>query len=395
MLKAKLIIFLSIFLCFVGCGVTSRISPLTGPIIENIENKNRCVFKAADIIFVKLSKEDLHNICNSFIKNKKYNFNSYAYIHAGNIHFMNNKLILKKGEEGVKKVINMITDRPASLQEEIFMLFQSHGSGKDALKYFLTPIPLIAEGTVIGIEKQEDCLIIYTVKGGRCGTIKQDNAEEELKSFKEKLLEKINSSQLSDLNNDITQKFYSAASLGKLERLKSIIAQGIDVNIKNKIGITPLMMASENGNPSIIRELLANKADVNKRAANGGTAIMNAAEKGNISALKLLIEHGGNLNNSNEIGLNSLMIAARRGHIMVVKELLDRGVDINAKTANGVTALMLASNGGYPDVVQLLLDKGADYNVKTIDGETAINVAKKNGFNEIVLILEKAGAKYP
>ncbi|MCF6252054.1 MAG: ankyrin repeat domain-containing protein [Methylococcaceae bacterium] len=89
---------------------------------------------------------------------------------------------------------------------------------------------------------------------------------------------------------------FSAAILGKSDRVKSILADGIDVNGRTATGRTAIMGACFNGNVRVARVLLAYGADVNLADNQGSTAIMDAVIYGREQLVKLLITAGANVN---------------------------------------------------------------------------------------------------
>ena len=84
----------------------------------------------------------------------------------------------------------------------------------------------------------------------------------------------------------------NAADVAEIRRL---IKDGADVNVRNKFGVTPLIMASLLGHTDVVKLLLAAGADVNAKANKGGedyTALRIAKMRGHTQIIKLLTEHG-------------------------------------------------------------------------------------------------------
>lgn len=109
----------------------------------------------------------------------------------------------------------------------------------------------------------------------------------------------------------------------------------------------------------IIKTLIAQGADVNAKANNGVTALMRASWKGHGEIVKILIAQGANVNAKTNSGATALMMASRKGHIEIVKILLANSVDVNAKDNDGYTALTMASLKRNNEIVQLLKEVGA------------------------------------
>ena len=75
---------------------------------------------------------------------------------------------------------------------------------------------------------------------------------------------------------------HAAVQSGSLEMIKKILNKGADINIKDKFGKTPLMVAISgyNGDNSIIRLLIENGADKETRANSNISCIQLAKMKG-------------------------------------------------------------------------------------------------------------------
>lgn len=129
--------------------------------------------------------------------------------------------------------------------------------------------------------------------------------------------------------------------------VKKYLDKGADINAKNDLGETPLILACGYNNKDIVQQLLLQSGiDINAQAISAkcyGT------------------------------GFTALMLATQVAHKDIVQLLLEAGADPNCKDNGGVTALMLAARGAHKDIVQLLLEAGADPNCKdTCYGWTAL-----------------------
>jgi hypothetical protein len=81
---------------------------------------------------------------------------------------------------------------------------------------------------------------------------------------------------------------YEAAEKGNIEQVKALIAKGVDVNIKDKDGNTPLHEAALNGHRDVVEFLIANGADAKARTKEGKTALDYARDAGFIDVIKAL-----------------------------------------------------------------------------------------------------------
>ncbi|KAE8392553.1 ankyrin repeat-containing domain protein [Aspergillus alliaceus] len=81
------------------------------------------------------------------------------------------------------------------------------------------------------------------------------------------------------------------------ERVVSLLLQrGVNVNVQDSRGHTPLHIAAQHGHLGVVRLLLATEQiDVNARDHNGSTPLHMASEKGHVDVVQLLVAHGARL----------------------------------------------------------------------------------------------------
>ena len=83
-----------------------------------------------------------------------------------------------------------------------------------------------------------------------------------------------------------------AAAAGDIEKIKSLIAGGADVNAKDDSGNTPQHYAVMLANKDVIELLIKSGADVNLKDDQGHTALYWAKEQKNAELTELLIKYG-------------------------------------------------------------------------------------------------------
>ncbi|KAK0766416.1 hypothetical protein N5P37_000139, partial [Trichoderma harzianum] len=166
---------------------------------------------------------------------------------------------------------------------------------------------------------------------------------------------------------------------------------------RNKHNMTPLMLAAEEGQHSVVHLLLENGADVNVKSEGsvwGWTALELAATRGHLSVVQLLLANGADPElPGNGVALNG---AAANGHADIVQLLLTKGAVVNSAIARrGIyTPLSLAAGNGHEATVRLLLANGANININLEDknGYTALRWAANRGHEAIVRLLLANGA---
>ncbi len=178
-----------------------------------------------------------------------------------------------------------------------------------------------------------------------------------------------------------------------IPRIRELIADGADVNARNKFGVTTLFMASEYGRTEIVNLLLAAKADVGIPRKDGATPLLQAAWKGHIEIARLLVAENAIVDAANKHGMTPLYLASQEGHTESVKMLLKAGADVHATHRTvGSTPLFMAAQYGHTEVVRLLLEAKADVNAAITDGRTPLYMASGRGHAEVVRLLLAAGA---
>lgn len=210
--------------------------------------------------------------------------------------------------------------------------------------------------------------------------------------------------------------------------VKKLISYGVDPNIPNNLGETPLMAASSffgsifsssetievlinagaqidavdnQGRSALFKAIKSNRiplavkliekgANVNLANSKGQYPFMLAMEKENPELIKALIKAGADLNFTNEEGRTPLMMLALVGKNELVEAFIEAGADINKQDSLGQTALMLAIDKyPYPETVKILVKAGADASIQDLNGETAISIADRDGRTEIVELLKQ------
>ena len=155
-----------------------------------------------------------------------------------------------------------------------------------------------------------------------------------------------------------------AAMQGDIDRVRSQLEQGADVNAAQGDGMTALHWAAYKDNLEMARMLLDAGADV-KRATRIGsiTPLFMAGGNGSTTMIDLLLKAGADANAVNELGTTALMKTAASGSVDAVNSLLEHGASVNTvEKARQQTALMFAAALDRAPVVRLLAARGADLN---------------------------------
>jgi len=148
-----------------------------------------------------------------------------------------------------------------------------------------------------------------------------------------------------------------------------------------------LWEATRKGEVETIKTLLANGAEINAKTRYGATALFFAADRGNTEVIKVLLEHGAEINAKDTFyGATPLSWAAYNIRVDAVKLLLAKG----AEGADDV--LMIGVSEKNIDLVKAALEN-AKLKPETLS--SALANAKNSGDTEIIATLERAGATPP
>ena len=155
-------------------------------------------------------------------------------------------------------------------------------------------------------------------------------------------------------NSPIDAALRQSAQDGDLAAVKAFIADGANVNSRDRTGQTALLwVAPARDNPEMVKLLVEHGADVNARDYHGETALMIAASQSNPGIMNALLEAGAKVNAQNDQGLTALMSAAARANVDEIKILLANGADAKIKDKKGRVAADIARAGSknYPDAI--------------------------------------------
>jgi hypothetical protein len=139
--------------------------------------------------------------------------------------------------------------------------------------------------------------------------------------------EMINATEISERD-----EIFEAISEEDIDFIQEMGSVGVNFNVQDEDGITPLFWAVLNNNVGLLNTLIKFGANPNIADADGDTALMQAAAK-----------------NYKEC-VSSLLASAE--------------IDINQRNNKGYHALSNACIGGNTDIVEILLKNGADINLQ-------------------------------
>lgn len=199
-------------------------------------------------------------------------------------------------------------------------------------------------------------------------------------------------------DNNLTKsqkELFLSIQYDKMEEFKLLISQGVDINIKDSNGETPLH--SSISNKEITKILLEKNADPNAKSKSGDTPFIYACGSGgDIRVILLLIKYGADIKAKNNFKINGLHQAASYGNLQVIKFLIKNDLPYNELDDAGRSPLQYAVRSGHFECVEYLLNQYEKSNerIKNFDLLLRDAISLSNGRNVkmISLLLHKGTA---
>ena len=185
-----------------------------------------------------------------------------------------------------------------------------------------------------------------------------------------------------------------AAHEGQVVEINRLIAEGADLNARDRVGRTSAHVAAFASHDDALTALAEGGADMNalENRVYDVLTIAAVADDPELVSLAMALGNKADLITSVYDG-TALIAAAHLGHHDVVARLVAGGAPLDHVNNLGWTALMEAvvlGDGGSDHIktVQILAEAGAEKSIADRDGVTPLQHAMSRGYAEIVDILE-------
>ena len=192
----------------------------------------------------------------------------------------------------------------------------------------------------------------------------------------------------------VSSSLHVACEKGNLSLVRTLICDYYtDLNDKDIFGNTPFTLALDNRRDEVMLVLISEFGcdPTNIKGGLGVSPLHVACEKGNLSLVRTLIrDYHTDLNDEDSYGKTpfSLALENERDEVMLVL-ISEFGCDpTNIKDGYGVSPLHVACKKGNPSLVRTLIhDYHADLNDEDSYGKTPFTLALKNERDEVMLVL--------
>lgn len=259
----------------------------------------------------------------------------------------------------------------------------------------LTPLLAAGEGGSVEIVEALLAAGASFTTDDRGNTILHAAARQHGELVKHLLAKHAKDVQVDARNRSGMTPLMTAAFMGNADAAAVLLDAGADVNVAadGSGGATPLITAAIRGHAPTVKLLIARGAKLEAATTEGHTALITAALLGNTKAAGELVGAGADLSAREAMGMTPLHAAAKEGQLAVADLLVKAGAKLEATARHDARPLHLACLNGHAAVVKLLLDAGADPTAATDDGATPIRVAQKEGYPDIARLLTEAIGK--
>lgn len=312
----------------------------------------------------------------------------------------------KAGEVNVAAAMEkMVADEKAKGKGANKILIKAYEGQIEKLK--ATPNKIYAISSVVTSSNCKECLELLIEKGAKTDNlnfITKGNLLDEYANSGMTPAERVEGNKFNapyfEKAGVVIPDWYKnpdPAKMGTAEDfVKILVKAGVNINLKNTLGDTPLLTAL--GYPTrpkteIALALVTNGADVNVENIRNGHALIQAAATGSVPLLDAMISKGANLNAEFKVdddktgqrlkGITPLMWAAKNGHLEAVKYLVGKDAGLN-ETAHGTafnvktgclttvkdkTPLFFAIESGNLEIIKFLVEGTKKYwgQIMTID----------------------------
>ena len=174
------------------------------------------------------------------------------------------------------------------------------------------------------------------------------------------------------MDTSYQEDFFKACERGNLEKVKFLVAKKeININLKDKYGLAPLIYASRGGHNDVVNFLIeSDDIDIEVKDKYGKTCLSHISSYDYPETVKFLLKKGANVETKCNNGWTPLFHSCHGRSFDIVKLLVEEGgANIEAKDNDGQTALFLAAIANSLDIIKFLVSQaGANTEVKNNNG---------------------------
>lgn len=162
----------------------------------------------------------------------------------------------------------------------------------------------------------------------------------------------------AETERKLVEVVFEAARQNDEQTIDEYLKEDFSPNVRNDRGDTLLTVAAYRGSDRVVNRLLYEASlDLEARNRMGLTAVAAASFQGHDAILEELLRCGADPNAGNGLGQTAVMFAAIAGRTSAIRILSEAGANLDARDASGNTPDSLARGQGGEAVAAFVLDQ--------------------------------------
>ena len=203
-----------------------------------------------------------------------------------------------------------------------------------------------------------------------------------------------------------------AATKGDLGAIERLVVKGVDINVADYDGRTPLHLAAAEGRAAVVKYFIEQEANLNPLDRWGGAPLDDAYQNFRQDVIQLLEDNGAvrsrdedgftwlsdddndqpHAQSADSEGIIELIWAASKGALTAIQRHVARGAGLTGSDYDGRTPLHLAAAEGHESVVRFFINQQVELNPRDRWGSTPLEDALRHGHDRVVKLMKQHGA---
>jgi len=184
------------------------------------------------------------------------------------------------------------------------------------------------------------------------------------------------------------------ASKNRHSRICKLLLDSCADTEDNNAGATPMYVSATEGDLKGVQMLIDMGADIDSKGPEGKTVVFWATEQKNYDVLRYFLDNGANPNLCDVHQTAPIHIAVHNRDPKAAKMLLDAGCSLEARDRSLMTPLHNAFDLKDWELMQLFVHRGADVNAQSSMGWTPVTIAAIDRDLRALRLLAKKKANF-